>query len=193
MNILEVDQNLLVAINSLLVGRSDIGDTLVKGVAVYLVYLLPVVLVFMWFKFPARRKEVFLSFFAAVLAWLVITKTIVPAIWFRPRPDLASIGIKELLFHRPDYSFPSDHATVLFALAIGLGFFGWRKAGNYFMAGAVAITVCRVAIGVHFPLDIIAGCVSGSLGVLITFSIREYVVKFVYNPIVKLLQKVRLA
>lgn len=193
MNILEVDQNLLVAINSFLVGRSDLGDTLVKTGAVYLVYLLPVVLVFMWFRFPAHRREIFLSFFSAVLAWLVITKSIVPAIWFRPRPDLASIGINELLFHRPDYSFPSDHATVLFALAIGLSFFGWRKAGNYFMIGAIVITVCRVAIGVHFPLDIIAGCISGLLGVLITYIIREWVIKFLYNPILKLLQKVRLA
>lgn len=193
MNILEVDQNLLVAISSFLVGKSDIGDVAVKVVAVYLVYLLPVALVFMWFRFPVWRKEIFLSFFAAMLAWLVITKSVIPAIWFRPRPDLASIGIKELMFHRPDYSFPSDHATVLFALAIGLRFFGLRKAGNYFMVGAIAIALCRVAMGVHFPLDIIAGCLSGLLGVLITFSIRKYIIKFIYNPIVKILKKLRLA
>ncbi len=193
MSILGVDQSLLVAINSFLVGKSEISDTLIKVGAVYLVYLLPFALVFMWFRFPIRRKEIFLSFFAALVSWFFITKTIVPAIWFRPRPDLAAIGLNELLFHRPNYSFPSDHATVLFALAIGLGFFGWKGASRYFWVGAIAITLCRVAIGVHYPLDIVAGCLSGLLGVLITYWTRDLIVKYLYNPIIVLLKKVRLA
>lgn len=193
MNILNIDQNLLASINRALVGRSDFLDKVLEFLAVYLVYALPIILILMWFLGKKYQKATAFSFISAVFSWFVITKSIVPKIWFRPRPDMDLIGLKELLFHRPDYSFPSDHATALFSIALGLYIFGWKKAGSWFLLYAIIIVTARVAIGVHFPLDIIGGAISALIGIIIFKIFEKPLEKFVFNPVQKFLKKLRLA
>jgi len=193
MGILQIDQSILQAVNYFLVGKSVFVDMVIEFIAVYLVYLLPIILLVLWFKFKHRRVEIFLSFVAMAIAWFLITKTIVPNfIWFRPRPDLAAFGAKELLFHRPDYSFPSDHATALFALTFGFYAFGWKRAGNWFLVYALIISFFRVTIGVHFPLDILAGAVSALIGLGITKLLEQPIRKYVYPTVIKLLKFLRI-
>ena len=193
MNILAADQQVLLWLNSLLVEKSTALAALVKFAGIYLIYGLPVILLVLWFLYPGHRKELFLSLVAALFSWLIITKSIVPAIWFRPRPDLNLIGAKELLFQRPDYSFPSDHATALFAFTFGLYAFGWRRAASWFLAYALLIVIARVALGIHFPLDIVAGAVSALIGIILVKLLSEQIIKYLYSPLIWLLQKVRLA
>lgn len=192
MDILQIDQNVLVAVNSFFVGKDAFLDKTIEFLAVYLVYLLPVILIWMWFKYKKNRLQIFLSFVGTLIAWLLITKLLIPHLWFRPRPDLVAIGAKELLFHRPDYSFPSDHATALFGLTFGFYLFGWKKAANWFLLYALVISFARVIIGVHFPLDIIAGALSGLVGVIIVKIFSKQAEKYLYNPISKLLNKIGL-
>ena len=194
MNILQIDQNLLVWLNGLLVGKSAVLDFVVKSIAVYAIYfILPVGLLFLWFSAPKRHETLGLALGTCLLAWFVLTKLIFSKIWFRPRPDLGLIGIKELVFHRPDYSFPSDHATALFAVAISLYFFGWKKAGHWFLAFAIIVSVARVAVGVHFPLDILGGIASALIMVLIVWAFKKPIVRYIYKPVESVLKKVRLA
>lgn len=192
-NILTYDQSILLAANSFFVGKNAVLDEIVKFCAAYLIYALPVILIVLWFIFPKQRKPLWISFIGGLLAWFFITKWIVPnLIWFRARPDLGIIGAKELLFHRPDYSFPSDHATMLFALVFGLYLFKWPKAANWFLLYAVVICVARVAIGVHFPLDILAGAISGFIGILIAKVFQKQIEKYTLNPVIWLTKKVGL-
>jgi len=193
MNILGTDQQVLLWLNSLLIEKSSVLAALVKFIGVYSIYGLPVILLVLWFLYPGRRKELFLSLIAALFSWLIITKLVVPAIWFRARPDLALIGAKELLFQRPDYSFPSDHATALFAFTFGLYAFGWRRAAGWFLAYTLLIVISRVALGIHFPLDIVAGAASALVGVILVKLLSEQAIKYLYSPLIWLLQKVRLA
>lgn len=194
MNILDIDQNLLLALNHALVGHGQLLDDIVKFCAAYLIYALPIILVALWFIFPKQRKPLWLSFIGGLIAWFLITKWLIPNfVWFRARPDSGIIGVKELLFHRPDYSFPSDHATMLSALVFGLYLFKWPKAANWFLIYAIVICVARVAVGIHFPLDILAGALSGLIGVLIAKILRKQIEKYTFNPIVWLTKKVGLA
>lgn len=58
-------------------------------------------------------------------------------------------------------AFPSDHAALYFAFAVGL--FGWsRTAGVLATLCAVVFSVARVAVGFHYPSDIAAGAVIGA-------------------------------
>lgn len=193
MNIISIDNNALIAINEALIGHDLVLDEVLKGLSAYTVYILPVLLLVLWFVVPKKREALFLAFFASFLAWLIITKSIIPSIWLRARPDLALLGVKEVLFHRPSYSFPSDHATLLFGLSFGLFVFGWKKAGWWFLAFAIIVSVARVAVGVHFPLDILGGVMSGAIGVLIVFLLKKQVLEYIYKPIVFLLKKIKLA
>ena len=60
-------------------------------------------------------------------------------------------------------SFPSGHATTAFALAAVLGFLAprWFYVAMVF---AVGIGFSRVAVGMHYPSDVIAGALVGLIG-----------------------------
>jgi len=181
------------AINSFLVGKSAIFDSIIKFLAVYLIYALPIILLFLWFKYPKEREKTFLAVLGGVLAWLIITKLIVPHIWFRPRPDLMILGAKEILFYRPDYSFPSDHATMLFGLIFGLYFFGSKKAASWFLFYALLVVVARVAVGAHYPLDVLAGIVSGLIGATAVYFLRQPARRYIFKPFLAVAKFLHLA
>ncbi|MDE2365202.1 MAG: phosphatase PAP2 family protein, partial [Hyphomicrobiales bacterium] len=76
-----------------------------------------------------------------------------------PRPFMDGVS-PNFLHHVADSSFPSDHATVLFALAFSL----WltrlpatRWTGAILLAAALAVGWARVFLGAHYPLDILGG------------------------------------
>jgi len=57
-------------------------------------------------------------------------------------------------------AFPSDHAALFFALAVGL--FAWSRAAGIVGLGAAALfSLARVAVGFHYPVDVLAG---GAIG-----------------------------
>ncbi len=193
MNILELDQKALLAVHDFLIGRNVVLDTIIKILAEYSIYLVPVVLLILWFTVKKQREALFLAFINCMFSWFILTKLIISNIWFRPRPDLAILNIKEVIFHRPDYSFPSDHATTLFALTFALYLFGYKKAGHWFLALAILVSIARVAVGVHFPFDIVGGIISAGFGTVIIYLVKRPLLQYVYKPIVAILKKVRLA
>lgn len=194
MDILSIDQNVLYWLNNTFLGKLAFIDSTFVFLGVYLIYCLPVIMIYLWFKYPTKRVPLTLSFIACIFSWFIITKSIVPNfIWFRERPDLGLIGLKEVFFHRPDYSFPSDHATALFALTFGFYTYGWKKVGNWFLAYSLLILIPRVTIGVHFPLDIFGGAVSALLGVGAVYLAKDWLAKNLIKPIEKILKKIKLA
>ena len=62
-------------------------------------------------------------------------------------------------------TFPSDHAAMLGALACSLYFWN-RRLGNFWLVTAILLAACRVAVGFHYPLDMLGGAVVGVACVL---------------------------
>ena len=60
-----------------------------------------------------------------------------------------------LINHAPGQSFPSDHATAAFALALATLVFLSRPIGAALLAAAVLIGFARIYCGVHYPADIL--------------------------------------
>mgnify|MGYP001585776501 CR=1 FL=1 len=83
-------------------------------------------------------------------------------IFIVPRPFMAIKGIHEIFVIGGFDSFPSGHAAFFGALAISI-YLRDRKAGAFFLIGAVAIGLARVIAGIHYPLDILAGFLLGWL------------------------------
>ncbi|WP_150985291.1 phosphatase PAP2 family protein, partial [Bacillus mycoides] len=80
-------------------------------------------------------------------------------------------------------SFPSDHATSAIVIAATLLLSAYRfKYTWLFLALGVAFS--RIWVGVHYPFDVIAGCVHGLLIALFT----QYVV-FNIRPVTSLIKK----
>lgn len=64
------------------------------------------------------------------------------------------------------YGFVSSHAVNSFALAVFVGYFMGKKIRHFLpvmLAWAVIIAYSRVYLGVHYPLDVVAGALWGSL------------------------------
>ena len=88
--------------------------------------------------------------------------------WQRPRPYAAHPhGIIPLMPASTDPSFPSDHASAAFGIAVGI-LLVHRRAGYVFLTTAVLIAVSRVATGMHYPTDVMAGAAIGTLSGFVT-------------------------
>jgi len=76
----------------------------------------------------------------------------------RPYGTLANVHV--LVDKTSDFSFPSDHATVVGAVAVGL-FFVDRWLGLATAIAAVLMAFTRVYVGAHYPGDVLAGLALG--------------------------------
>ncbi len=80
----------------------------------------------------------------------------------RERPS-RGIGGFAALAENPDvFSFPSGHTAVAFAVAAAFAGQGVPLAG-FLLALAGGIAVSRVYLGAHYPLDVAAGVLVGTL------------------------------
>ena len=80
----------------------------------------------------------------------------------RARPYETMTNVHLLVDKTTDFSFPSDHATVAGAVAVGL-LFANRRWGIVASVLAVVMAFTRVYVGAHYPGDVLGGLVLGGL------------------------------
>lgn len=108
-------------------------------------------------------------FLPAIFAWALVDviKFLFPVM----RP-FAALHLTPLVFGENSLaSFPSGHATFFFALGVTL-FLHNKKIGAWFFLGALMIGLARIAVGIHWPSDILAGFFLG--GVIAFLCDRAY-------------------
>src|SRR4051794_28091962 len=122
-----------------------------------------------------RRAGAVTATLAAALA-LLINQPIAHAV-DRLRPYLAHPHHAHLLIARShDPSFPSDHATGAFALALGVIAYD-RLIGSVFAVVATLISFSRIFVGTHYPGDVAAGALVAAavVGLLVLTPARRSV------------------
>ena len=105
--------------------------------------------------------------------------TIIKRMIGRARPSVSSI-IDPTMFApfiwRADYaSLPSGHTTTAFAALVAFGTV-WPRSRSAFLVYALTIAVSRVVVLGHFPTDVLAGAVVGSVGAMMVrrwFALRH--------------------
>jgi undecaprenyl-diphosphatase len=136
--------------------------------AEWVIMVVPLGLVLMWTNgVPGQREAAVRALLAAVVA-LTISK-LIGLMWFHPRPFMAGIG-QSFLQHAPDSSFPSDHATSMFSVALALMLGQLREVRRFglaLLALGVIVAWARVYLGVHWPLDMIAAFVVSALAAIL--------------------------
>ena len=109
---------------------------------------------------PARMGAAVCAGVATLLA-VGLNQPIVHAV-ARPRPYTAHPALVVIAHRSSDFSFPSDHATMAGAAALGLLIVSWRL-GLVAVIAAVAMAAARVYVGAHYPGDVAAGLLLGGL------------------------------
>ena len=143
------------AVIMLVLGLVDLRVWFAVSYPIYGVALL--LLIWFWPGERARRNlrqwAVINAAAAAVIA-LGVNQVII-RLWDRPRPFMSHPAIM-LLTPSRDPSFPSDHATFAFGIAVAL-VLALRRAGIAALLLAVLISFARVYTGEHYVSDVLGG------------------------------------
>ncbi|MEM5318109.1 phosphatase PAP2 family protein [Paraburkholderia sp. JHI869] len=159
-------------------------------------FLIPLIW-WIWFQ-PGEqrewRREMMIATVASGLIALAVGRSLARMLPFRQRPifnpdlhlhfassSLRAAGLTDFS------SFPSDHAMLWVAIAVGI-FFVWRVVGALAILYVVLI-IClpRAYLGYHYPTDLIAG---GVIGVVITWLMtRDAVRKRTAEPALRLMTR----
>ncbi|WP_339240148.1 undecaprenyl-diphosphatase [Paenibacillus sp. FSL R5-0517] len=138
----------------------------------YAVWVMIALLVIVWFLGdPSKQRIVFYACVASIAALVLAKWGISPAVG-HPRPFVEG-NVHQLVAHVPDPSFPSKHASFVFALAAASFFIG-RRLGLWMLLLAVLTGVSRIYVGVHYPGDILGGFLLGSLLSVVLITTRNY-------------------
>jgi undecaprenyl-diphosphatase len=180
MTFLDIDFSWAFALNSYVASSSILTPVAIFG-ASYIQYLILLVLFFITFKSRDWFRIVVLSLVAAFVARIGIKELVLQFIE-RARPFYAHEEIQVLIpspLSEIFQSFPSGHTIFFFALATVV-YLKDKKCGAVFYGAALIIGVSRVAVGVHYPSDILAGAVLGIMTGCLTYYIYK---RFIINQV----------
>jgi undecaprenyl-diphosphatase len=118
-----------------------------------------------------RRSVLATTALTAACVWASdLLATALKALLDRPRPFEDLGAADPLLGATLGTSLPSGHAATSFAGALLLAYLTGR-AIPALLALAVLISFSRVYVGVHYPLDVLAGAVLGAAVALATIAL----------------------
>lgn len=179
--ILQFDRSFFIAINN------GLANPILDFMAPYIrlqEFWYPLYAVFLFFIFKNYKLESWKIILALILLIALsdqFSANLVKNTFMRLRPcsEPNLQGITRHLIERcAGYSFMSAHATNHFALAVFLPYFfkdqKWLLPVLLFWAFAIAFS--QVYVGVHYPLDVIAG---GCTGALFGVAFSRYVFKYI--------------
>ncbi|MDA8414263.1 MAG: undecaprenyl-diphosphatase [Desulfobacteraceae bacterium] len=170
-------------------GLGDIPLFLATLLAEYLIWLVPLLLIFIWFRdrTDSGRSRLFLAFFSAMLALGI--NQLVGLFYQHPRPFMAGLG-HTYLSHGADSSFPSDHVTVFCAVGLALCLDRTTRCfGAILGLAALPVAWARIYLGVHFPLDMVGAFGTAFLSVVVTRLSASPLEKLLCRPILYLYKR----
>lgn len=154
-----MNERLFLAINGLS-HHSGSLDALMVFCAQYVPFILIAFVVYLWLLGKRAGRS---AAFRATLGGggALILARIVGAFHYQALPSVLSLG-RPLILHAANNSFPSDHVSFSFGIAMSLLFSGSTILWPQAVLLALLVAFARVFVGVHFPLDVLAGALVGT-------------------------------
>lgn len=166
----DFDESVLRAIN----GFAGSNLALDAAIVIITVFGMSYVLALLFFPLWLTRRRTVAVDLIVVMLLSIAFEMALKALVARDRPfvaldDLNTVQIN-FLNTASGYSFPSGHATRAFAVGILLWLSFKGSIRHLIPLGAALVAFSRVFMGLHWPTDVIAGAL---LGTVLAFSIHE--------------------
>jgi undecaprenyl-diphosphatase len=144
-----------------LAGHNRLLDLTAIFFADYSGYVLVLIVIFLIFSSKKWKENIYNLAFVSLILLLsrgIFTETI-RFFFFRIRP-FVQLGFEPLISQSAsEASMPSGHMTFFFGLSFALYYLGKKGWSYIFMAVSLLIGISRVFVGIHWPLDILAGII----------------------------------
>ncbi|MBU0648921.1 phosphatase PAP2 family protein [Patescibacteria group bacterium] len=180
---MKLDYLLFKKINDL-AGQSNVADWMAVFGARYLIVVIAASLLRYIFIYKNKAQK-YLNLMVVGNAILAVglglfTNFIISLFVQRPRPY--ELGLGENIYGQAWLadSFPSEHTTMAFALAMAV-FLTHRKFGTVLLVLAGVVGLSRIYVGIHYPLDVLVGAL---IGVCMAYASVKWI-----TPLVFLLKK----
>jgi len=157
-------------LNAIMVFFSTIGNLGLLWIALGLVLLFPK---------STRRGGVDMLICLAIA--YIINDLVIKELVARTRPYNTIEELEILVSPLSSYSFPSGHSVSSFASAMVLTL-SFGKKGAWAFIPATLIALSRCYVGVHYPSDVLAGMI---VGTLVAFGVYVLLKKYVKTDFIK--------
>lgn len=109
----------------------------------------------------------------ALICSLIINNLILKNLVARTRPYEVVDGLKLLVAKASDYSFPSGHSGSSFAASVVMLRLLPKKFGIPAIILATLIALSRLYVGIHYPTDVLAGIITGTICGIIAIKLSK--------------------
>jgi undecaprenyl-diphosphatase len=177
---MSVNRELFLAVQGL-TGNGLIDSAMVL-LAEYLIVLVPLSLIYLWFR---DTEDSIFSFYTAILG--VAFSYALGLLYSHQNP---STVFDTLAAAKPDENaFPSQHTATIIAASLPMIYRKRRKVGSLLLISGLITGFARVYIGEHWPLDI-AGSIAAALLALTAAALSWDLLEPVWRPLLDFAEKV---
>lgn len=131
-----------------------------------------IVLILLMLCFKKTRRVGAIAATALIISFM-INNLMLKNLVGRIRPYEMFAGVQRLVGKPSDWSFPSGHSAASFVTAVVMFRELPRKYGVPALTLAFLIALSRLYVGVHYPLDVLCGALSGTIIALLVCRFYE--------------------
>jgi undecaprenyl-diphosphatase len=148
--------------------------------AEYVMWSVPILIGIGWLRGSEQTRKIMLIATVSGLTGL-LSNQIIGLMWQHPRPFMIGLG-HTFIAHVADSSFPSDHVTLLWAVAFSLLMHrSWRWIGVMLAVLGLPVAWARIYLGVHFPFDMAGAAAVALLSSGLAFHAMRFYLPFLYG------------
>jgi undecaprenyl-diphosphatase len=154
--------------------------TLAIPLAERLIWAVPILVGIGWLGGNENTRRSMLVATASGMLGLLVNQ-IIGLVWTHPRPFMIGLG-HTFIPHVADSSFPSDHLTLWWAVALSfLMQQGSQRLGAILALLGVPIAWARIYLGVHFPFDMLGAAVVAALSAWLTLRAARWYLEPIFR------------